>query len=509
MGEVQEAYTQLKKIVRRLNVADSLYTIWAYSRNLQSGLPIPKDISVPLVYSAKDPNRRGIYQWSLEILAKEIIIHARPGTYHSRLHSTLRNADTLGQVLNALNRIDNSIATCFLSSGKILKEFSRIAHRQFPWQQDSADESYLIRYFKLFSFDRVGEIVKSKFGLTVNEIFLLNLTITGMTSKHPSIVQENFEGPFYQKLRTYITGFSTSYESIRSMLIEDQRIDERYLYAGYHLKKYPLVEIELEKSALFCPLPTLFFWRVTSGLYYDLVGERGFNNSFGKSIENYTGILLEKVLTGEEFRIISESKYIVSKSEEHTVDWIVTNKNEALFIECKAKRMTLNSKVELDEGDALINDINTMASNIIKLYKTHFDYTNNFYETLDFHNDRKVYLLILTPESWYLFDESSKQRLQNEIQLGLTAAGIQLDVLNRAPYMLCNLSEFEVMIQIIKQTGIGDFFEPKFQSEEKRSFQIGTYCRDSFPNFQPSFLFADEYAKLLVDSRDLLQKLTT
>ena len=92
------------------------------------------------------------------------------------------------------------------------------------------------------------------------------------------------------------------------------------------MRLYPLIKMTYQgkNDSIGCPIPTLFFWRVTSGLYYDIVGHKSFNRAFGKSFEDYVGAVLNKVYNQTKFDIIKETKYIVSKSTEDTVDWILT-----------------------------------------------------------------------------------------------------------------------------------------------------------------------------------------
>ena len=92
------------------------------------------------------------------------------------------------------------------------------------------------------------------------------------------------------------------------------------------------------------------------------------------------------------------------KNRKDSVDWIVLQGEQAaLFLECKAKRLTWASKVGLSNLAALEQDIRKLAGAVVQVYKTIRDYREGRYPHLAYVEAIKVYPAIATLEDWYLF----------------------------------------------------------------------------------------------------------
>ena len=74
----------------------------------------------------------------------------------------------------------------------------------------------------------------------------------------------------------------------------------------------------------FCPVPTLLFWRLTSGLYFDLIkGDREFGNALGSSFERHVGEILAAAVTAPSLRYIEQAKYGTRQNPRATCDWLL------------------------------------------------------------------------------------------------------------------------------------------------------------------------------------------
>jgi hypothetical protein len=72
-------------------------------------------------------------------------------------------------------------------------------------------------------------------------------------------------------------------------------LDEGFAYRYSSLRAYPIVQFShggVDEIA--CPVPTLLFWRITTGLYYSLKEQPGFPTAFGESFQAYAGEVLQQ-----------------------------------------------------------------------------------------------------------------------------------------------------------------------------------------------------------------------
>lgn len=70
------------------------------------------------------------------------------------------------------------------------------------------------------------------------------------------------------------------------------------------MRACPIIKMPFNgKDSLVCPMPTLLYWRITSGFYYEICDEKDFGYNFGHSFQKYIGNVIEKannnkVITG-------------------------------------------------------------------------------------------------------------------------------------------------------------------------------------------------------------------
>lgn len=145
--------------------------------------------------------------------------------------------------------------------------------------------------------------------------------------------------------------------------------------------------------------------RVSQGLFYEIYQAEGFSNPFGASFQVYLGEVLSETFPGPRFTIYEEREYKVGRNRKDGVDWILTDDQANLFIECKAKRMTVGAKSAVDPA-IIGQQVDYLAKAVIQLYK-------NISDALAGHthwprNDRPIFPpLVVTLEDWYLFGSSA------------------------------------------------------------------------------------------------------
>jgi hypothetical protein len=130
--DVFQAYKPIRNKIASLAIDDSLAVIWAYCQYLQiNGFVFPPEIEVERKFLGLDVPQKWISEWTLELLAKEVILN---GNSVSSKNRTLRKWNTLSELINLLMHLENEIYGHFGSDKKILLELVRMAHRQFIWQ---------------------------------------------------------------------------------------------------------------------------------------------------------------------------------------------------------------------------------------------------------------------------------------------------------------------------------------------------------------------------------------
>lgn len=104
----------LRNRIRNLDLTDSLAVIHAYIAHLQFGNPIPSAIEVHRDFQSaehKVDKAAWLSEWELEVLCREIIIHADSATHPT---SSLAQWKVLSKISNELRDLKNSSLRGFL-----------------------------------------------------------------------------------------------------------------------------------------------------------------------------------------------------------------------------------------------------------------------------------------------------------------------------------------------------------------------------------------------------------
>jgi hypothetical protein len=382
----------------------------------------------------------------------------------------------------------------------------RIAHRQFIWQQQAPNWRWIIRYYKLFNTPPLNEASLSAIELTIDQIYLIGMAYIGTFLDQAfatKTIQVKIPGLTERHIERFLRFASLSVAELRNKLRAEHALDEGFAYRYSSLHEFPLVQISgAGAGEIACPLPTLLFWRITTGLYYALKDQEGFSEAFGQSFQDYTGEVLRYRITNEGMDVLGETEYLVGKDRKDTVDWIIQQGCEsAIFVECKTKRLTWASKSGLANLGALEQDIQKLAGAVVQVYRTINDYRSGRYPQLSYSAGRRVYPLIVTLEEWYFFGYELPVRLENAVRETFAKAKLPISWLLEMPYSVMSIDEFETAAGVINTTGIHAFVSGKVNHPELRKWGYAAYCSDrhaeAVRNLPP--LFDDEYRAMFAD----------
>ena len=495
---IQELYRTVRSLTRQLGLRESLYVIWAYSQYLQvSEFEIPGNIEVANQFLAAHPPQGMLAEWTLEQMTREIIRYADEEPRQGR---SLRQWATLANIANTLRDLEGEIHEQLVGGERIHLELMRIAHRQFIWQQHRFGWRPVIRYYKLFNTPKIAALAQQATGLTVDEIYLIGMAYLGIFFGEPRASRQidvQIPGLTQQHIDRFLAFTSLARNRLSSKLRDEHALDEGFAYRYSSLREFPLVQISYRgKDEIACPIPTLLFWRMTSGLYYSLRAVRGFPTAFGESFECYIGEVLRQRITNAGMSILEEEEYYVGLNRKDSVDWIIEQGGEAaLFIECKTKRLTWTSKAGLADLTALERDIRKLAGAVAQVYKTIRDYRADRYPHLAFIEARRIYPAIVTLEDWYFFGFDMPARLDAAVRTIMEADDLPIAWLDEMPYSIMSIHELEKAAGIINTVGIQLFISGKVLDPELRRWGFGAYCNHRYPNdvANQQHLFRDEF----------------
>lgn len=442
---MREIYKKFSKFLREQSVAGACYLVWNSFSRLEERP------------SSSDRTQPEIYDWELEILAREVLLRCRRPFFVEEAIE----ASFLPTSINYIRAIKNAISAETVDSPEAaLKTVFTLVHEQFQWQ----DEDFLAkaaRYHKIFAHPLTKEAVEEDLRMSLQSLYTLGIAIAGSLDNRIYLFWRDYyhlpEVP-----RSHVERFfelcAADRDDLRSQIRAEQKCDKTWALTYNPVRGKPLFYSAERPQMVFGFSSKLLLWRITEGVYYDVAKDRsGFGNAFGTAFEHYVGDVLKAVFAGPSFRVMGETSFVVKKGHARAgSDWHVSDESCHVFIECKTKRIRLTAKTDMDHDD-FTDDLRKMAKFIVQNYK-------NIHESRtgvrpDFPDrDLPFYNAIVTLENWRLDHPHIESELRKLIVDELEREKLPLVLLTECPYRVLSAQEFEMFSQDAARLGLPSMF---------------------------------------------------
>lgn len=462
-------YKPLRNFVRKLDMETCLVNIWQLLQNIDHCLALPQDFRR---FDGKVLSEH-IRPWELGILAREVILHAQ-----GENNNSLLTADNLTAAINHIRRLVGEQSKKHVNENTIRHEMFRLSHQQFFWQE--SDQAKLARYLKIFKDENLDKILSAATSLTVKEIYVIGITIAGYFLEHTHVdlkINLNGYGITEEKLTLFLQLTAMDIIAIRTKTHGCQEYNENWGYTFNPLMSTPLVIIDPARpTRVICPIPRYLFERITEGLIFDIYRVNGHEQPFGSAFQAYVKNVSERLLLNSVYQVREGEPYQLNRQKKHGLDLYVFDDDDAMLIECKAKRLRLNSKYQGNE-EALSVDLSTLAQSIFQNYKNLIDIINNSVPWKP--NGRNLYPVVVTLMDCYLWTPAMQDKLNAFIIEKMIREDINLEVMGQYPYSVMSVADFELSLQVILHEGIQTFFNDK-QHPYYSGWSVESFIRNKY-----------------------------
>jgi len=492
---IYDKYKPLRNCICKYEYHESLEVCWNLSNYLLFKKALPSNIELPpKVRFSNDPllfRLQVIHEWELEFLVMELLLYSPYKIIDKKYY--LSSMNDRARVVNRIRELQDFLTGRGKENEDVFLEMNRIAHQQFPWQSVN-NILQLYRYKRVFGYPALNTIIENVFNLSVFMIYRIGFTLSSLYMRQyliPITIISKMGGVPDKMVENFLTHFATSSEDIKKLILENRKYDETLIYSFNPLRSFPIIE----NNGLICPIPTLLNWRITSGLYYSICRESGFDKAYGESFQEYLSEIITKANQQENISVYPEKKY--GAPEKSTADIILCDSSAILLIECKTKRMVLNAKMNIADTKDLENDLNKLSVAFLQLYKTAEEYKQNKYPHVKYDKEKKIFIMVVTLENWYIgYNPLLWDKLRSNIKELLNENDIDNNVLTEIRYLFHSAEEFEKIIQIITDKGISYYCE-KFLDE--KGF-------DAFSDFQFKEIFREEAKNIFFENNGIAIK---
>lgn len=496
ISDIYDDYKPLRNYLRNTNLIDSLGALrWYINYSQFTDPPAPaSDMQVNALFYKGMNHMIFLPPWQLAILARELIINA-PLTSGSSLHD-LRNWKDIASAVNKVKAIDEGVSKKYVSQQNVLHILSKIyPHQQFVWQENKPNKQTMTRYYYIYRNDELRPIFEKFFGISVETHFVLGALawlnykqFLGLTYP-PSGFDKNFTVTL-EDYNLFLKHYAISLEELREELQSstERKMNAEFFYYFDSLRRYPMILTKLNGvDSHICPVPTYLYWRVTDGIYYELVNEKGFDQAIGKGFKDYIGEVLAEQSYPTDIKVIDADKFISESLPKP--DWILVQSETCAFVECKAKRMTLEARTDINVNPATETQLEKLAESIIQCYLAVLDAKERSYKQLGLM--KTIFPMVVTMENWYIFGDVMAL-LDVKVKAVATKKGVDWTFIKDHPYLVLSAQEFETMSVLMKSKNLSEIVSPFLSDKKYEQWQFETYLFDKFPEESKSYeLFKD------------------
>lgn len=341
---------KLNKLLSRASNEEFIQLLWAV-HILQSENPdparkfiLPETIPDGAI-SAKMPSDFSIHKWEIETLANELMTVPKAKPKKNGPTRTLRwdHFGAAADCVNWLRKLENVEYRLQKKREDIFIEMGRIAARQFDWQRGFVNIPQFYRNAFVYGQGPCAVQFEKAHGITLNRFsqvgFMLFVSLTNfpVVRNDKSWVRMGVE---WEEVERVLALIAMPFPKATALARDRRRKTIHTADKPSILRQAPCLRFGVTGERIRAPLPELILERVTSGVFYDVVGGGGpIRDDYGRRFECYCARYLAETLPG--FQWEREFSYRKKPNNLYTPDILCKQSDQiSVAFECKATRMS-------------------------------------------------------------------------------------------------------------------------------------------------------------------------
>ncbi len=432
---------RLRKLLSRLPKQDWLVAAWVIDRGRgNKGFRQPPGFNYPQEYVTAAIHEAGaIRGWEIETLTTECLASVlNPGPRVLNI----RSWPAIAQLVTLVRDIGNA-ETGLTDPSAILRNMNRILSQQLPWQvHEHIIEDY-VRWWFIFDSDRLQSIFLARMGVSVKKFCLIGLAWALLLKENPFVSYPTAEtalGLTADDIKAFVKAtcapLAQAIAEAMTIVATGAEIDFR----KSNLRQKPVIIVG-DNDHFICPIWQLFLWRITSGLYYDVVADVRAPHEIGARYEKYTQELLSSVAIG--LAVSSEINYGTSKRPKLSPDCIVHRAGAVeMLVECKAKKLPQVAQHSMLDTRERTISVEELAKGVVQLCR--FEKALHEGAVQDFRESSEGVVLVLVTLDDFIFTgaDISGAVFTRAKEIAL-ATGDRFDRIEQERVTLCTAAELD------------------------------------------------------------------
>lgn len=473
-----------------------LNAVWA-TRSIQSGnekagrrllLEVPTEAS-----NASIGSELAIHPWELELLINERLALTYDALF---LSINMTHWGQIAQFVNLVRDMENKESGFYNQGRDIIDHLFRIASRQFQWQQGFLSRQEIFRSTFVYGQGKAAEYFKSKYGIDVPTFSAVCFAYFAMYVDHPQTQRKtdfSIIGISDDEREVVLSIISRSLRQLRELARESRTNEGEAAFKASVLRQFPLIGIGANESRLCCPLPDLLMSRMTSGLFYDVVGGGGtIRKEIGERFEQYAFMTIDRL--SPEISVEREFSYPTKLGERKSSD-LLFNAHDAIthLIECKANRLAQATR--FGDFDVDRRGYDEMVKGVTQIWRFASDLRRGITNR---RIARDAIGGLLTMDSWFVAAPKRQEAILAAAERQTREKFPEVDDVDRIPVAFLYMPEFE---RALAQGDLPSFFRTfrRLSEEDGRGYSFDIVLKEDGADSEnwKNFPFEDELGELL------------
>ncbi|WP_299749776.1 hypothetical protein [uncultured Tateyamaria sp.] len=496
---------RLKKVLAKADTYEFLTMIWAANSLRQQEpkkglvyLTVPDEI----IHEITKPPE-SIHGWDLETLANEAFIHSAHMDRSAR-RLNCGNWAGFATVYDALQKLSDAESVIDLIDDDIASAMPRIMWNQLQWSVGFSTAQYFYRFWYLYSSTEADAVMRAKYGISLEQFCFTGFATFSQIQRKPWSKLQPLPkyGIDTEDLDAFLRVTSRSISLMRSHAtkIRSPSQGKRHIPIDFHksaLRDYPIVSRVALDGIYYCaPLPELVFARITEGLFFDLKGDGGLGNNYGRRFERYVFDLID-------FRLSSlltiEPEYEYRKGMKSPDVLVADNERRLkLVVECKTLNLGMPIRQSPDPWKTHQEYFEAIISGVVQIWR-YCEFVQSKKKDKFLPDLSLARGVLMTLHPWFVVDLNKREAVMAAAEAEADEKGISKS--SRIPVGFMHAEDLERTVSLLDSDGflqaIDEISLPKYHDYETRETWKSLFGKDRRTNSVEQFPFGQKLGEIM------------
>ena len=384
-----------------------------------------------------------VQKWEIETLANELMTvpKAKPTKNGVTRKLCCDHFQASIDCVKWLRKLENVEYRIQKKPKEILIEMGRIAARQFDWQRGYVNVPQFYRNAFVYGQGECATYFEQQHGITLNRFSQIGFMLFVSFTNSPVVWNDGSWAKLdviWEEVEKVLALIALPFSEAVKLALKERKKIIHTADKPSVLRQTPCLRFGSNGERIRAPLPELILERVTSGVFYDVVGGGGpIRDDYGRRFEEYCARYLSDTLPGFDWE--REFNYRKKPNDFDTPDILCSEAGQLIIaLECKATRMSQEAMFGRDPIAA--RGYQDLTKAVFQLWRF-FSHCRRGYVGRSISDEAVG--VILTLDNWLILADTLRKRVLEDAVKLANEKDPNITELDRRPIVFVAVLELE------------------------------------------------------------------